>query len=146
MVKTCPICGHTAELTWRNNEYHCAACDSVVSEQAPQATSYAEPQAGTVVNNVTCPICKNRDNNRFIGAKYRCSLCGTTFEKEEYQETYYQPYSGGYARAQQIEELTKEKKRNTTIGIILLFVFWPVGVYFLYKAHQNEKEIKSLKY
>ena len=47
---------------------------------------------------------------------------------------------------QQIEELTKEKKRNTTIGIILLFVFWPAGAYFLYKAHQNEKEIKSLKY
>lgn len=145
MVKTCLSCGHLGELTWRDGKYHCAMCDSIIPEDQPQAAPQS-PRISTV-NNVTCPICKNSDNNTYDGHNYRCALCGTAFQKEEtYADSYYQPYNGSHSRLQEIEDLTKEKKRNTTIGIILLFVFWPAGAYFLWKAYQNEKEIKSLKY
>ncbi len=42
------------------------------------------------------------------------------------------------------EELLKEKKKNTTLGIVFLFIFWPLAVYFFYKASQIGKEIDLL--
>ena len=42
------------------------------------------------------------------------------------------------------EELLQQKKKNTTLGIVFLFLCWPVGVYFLYKASQISKQIDSL--
>lgn len=148
MTKTCPICGHTAELTWRNGEYHCAACDSVVSEYAPQSTSSSTPQAGSIVDDVTCPICKNSDNNRYIGGKYRCALCGTTFDKP-FEETYsyYQSYSNANPYlAQQVAALKEEKSKYLKLAIVFLFLFYPVSFYFFYKLYKTNKELKALGY
>ncbi len=41
-------------------------------------------------------------------------------------------------------ELLEQKKHNQTLGIIFLLVFWPIGVYYLYKASQISKQIDSL--
>lgn len=41
-------------------------------------------------------------------------------------------------------ELLEQKKHNQILGIVFLFVFWPVGIYFFYKASQISKEIDSL--
>lgn len=42
------------------------------------------------------------------------------------------------------EELLEMKKKNKKLGIIFLFLFSPVGIYFLYKASQISKQIDSL--
>ncbi len=42
------------------------------------------------------------------------------------------------------EELLQQKKKNTTLGIVFLFLCWPVGIYFFYKASQISKQIDSM--
>lgn len=42
------------------------------------------------------------------------------------------------------EELQKQKDKKVLWGIIFLILFWPVGVYNLYKAYQISKEIEKL--
>ena len=42
------------------------------------------------------------------------------------------------------EELLQQKKKNTTLGIVFLFLCLPVGIYFFYKASQISKQIDSL--
>ena len=44
MTKTCPSCGYTGELTWRNGDYHCAMCDTVIAEDAPEIQEHQEYQ------------------------------------------------------------------------------------------------------
>lgn len=41
-------------------------------------------------------------------------------------------------------ELLEERKKNLIRGVIWLILFWPVGVYFLVKAHQIDSEILNL--
>ena len=42
------------------------------------------------------------------------------------------------------EELQKQKDKKILWGIIFLILFWPIGVYNLYKAYQISKEIERL--
>ena len=42
------------------------------------------------------------------------------------------------------EELVAMKKKNTKLGIIFFFLFFPAGLYFLYKASQISKVIDSM--
>ena len=42
------------------------------------------------------------------------------------------------------EELLEMKKKNKKLGIIFFFLFFPVGVYFLYKASQISAVIDSM--
>lgn len=143
MIKTCNTCHHTGELTWRDGKYYCAMCGSEVAETEPTV----QPQRATTVNNATCPICKNRDNNLFDGGKYRCSLCGTPFElQQEYHEPTYNQSGAGNNRSQYVADLKKQKEKNIVIGVVLVFIFWPVSIYFFYKAYKNHEELKSLGY
>lgn len=41
-------------------------------------------------------------------------------------------------------ELLEERKKNLIRGVIWLILFWPVGIYFLVKAHQIDNEILNL--
>lgn len=157
MIKACPICGHTGELTWRDGKYYCAMCgtmipetDPVVQPQAPvQQPQVQQYRSGTsTVNNVTCPICKNQANNLFDGVKYRCSLCGTQFDRQpEYQESQYNQYNSyGNPNSYRVQELKKQKDKYLGLGVLFLFIFWPVGAYFFYKMYQTNNELKSLGY
>lgn len=53
-----------------------------------------------------------------------------------------QRYTGEFSAKK--EELQKKKNSKILWGIVWLILFWPVGVYFLYKAHQISKEIEKL--
>lgn len=144
MIKKCPVCGHTGELTWRDGKYHCAVCDSEVSETEPQV----QPINNTTVNNVTCPVCKNKENNQFDGSKYRCALCGTPFVPQQVPQTqsYAQFSHVNTQNAQRVQELQKQKTRNLVLGILFIWLFWPASIYFFYKFNQIGKELKALGY
>ena len=138
MVKTCSVCNHTGELTWRDGKYYCAMCGSEVSETAPTV----QPQQNLTVSDVTCPICKNKDNNIFDGKKYRCALCGTSFDRprEEYTPTSF-TYTGN---TQRVQELKKQRDKNLSLGLVFVFLFWPVSIYFFYKFYKIGNELKAL--
>lgn len=138
MVKTCSVCNHTGELTWRDGKYYCAMCGSEVSETAPTA----QPQQNLTVSDVTCPICKNGENNIFDGKKYRCALCGTSFDRprEEYTPTSF-TYTGN---TQRVQELKKQRDKNLILGLVFVFLFWPVSIYFFYKFYKIGNELKAL--
>lgn len=138
MVKTCSVCNHTGELTWRDGKYYCAMCGSEVSETAPTV----QPQQNLTVSDVTCPICKNKDNNIFDGKKYRCALCGTSFDRprEEYTPTSF-TYTGN---TQRVQELKKQRDKNLILGLVFVFLFWPVSIYFFYKFYKIGNELKAL--
>ena len=138
MVKTCSVCNHTGELTWRDGKYYCAMCGSEVSETAPTV----QPQQNLTVSDVTCPICKNGENNIFDGKKYRCALCGTSFDRprEEYTPTSF-TYTGN---TQRVQELKKQRDKNLILGLVFVFLFWPVSIYFFYKFYKIGNELKAL--
>ena len=149
MIKKCRICSHTGELTWRDGKYYCAMCGTEIAETEPVVQPQApvqQPRTSVVtVNNAICPICKNQSENLFDGNKYRCSLCGTTFEKEpEYQAPQYNNNSYNYQNSYRVQELKKEKDKYLGLGILFLFLFWPVGAYFFYKMYQTNNELKEL--
>lgn len=137
MIKTCPSCGYSGELTWRDGKYHCAMCDAEVSESQPEVVVREE----TVVQHATCPICRNRTDNLFNGVKYRCALCGTAFDlyQETWKPTSHEYTNQGNTSYSWAEEAKKQRKRHIILGVIFLFVFWPVSIYFFYKAHQDTK-------
>lgn len=144
MIKKCSVCGHTGELTWRDGKYHCAVCDSEVSEKEPQV----QLRNDAATYNAVCPICKNKENNLFDGSKYRCALCGTPFDLPKVVQTQsYKQFS--YVNdndAQKVKELKKQKNRNLVLGILFIWLFWPVSIYFFYKFNQIGKELKALGY
>ena len=156
MIKRCPACGHTGELTWRDGKYRCAMCDGEISETEPQV----QAQRSTTVSNATCPICRNKENNLFDGSKYRCALCGTPFDLQpEVQEPTFHQFAGvNIPFAQQprqyagtkpvatpyIKELQKTKKKNMTWGIVCIFLFWPVSIYFFYQYYKTNKMLNAL--
>ena len=144
MTKTCNVCHHTGELTWRDGKYYCAMCGSEVAETEP----VAQTQRASTVNNATCPICKNRENNLFDGYKYRCGLCGTPFDlhQEFHVPTHNAPNSNRFNREQYAAELKKKKNKNIGLGILFVMFFWPVSIYFFYKAYQTNKELMVLGY
>lgn len=144
MIKTCNICHHTGELTWRDGKYYCAMCGSEIAETEP----VAQTQRPAAVNNATCPICKNRENNLFDGNKYRCGLCGTPFDlHQEFRvPTHNAPNGNRFNREQYAAELKKKKRKNIGLGILFVMIFWPISIYFFYKAYQTNKELMVLGY
>lgn len=144
MIKKCPACDHTGELTWRDGKYHCAVCDSVVPENEPQVLVRHDP----ITANAICPVCKNKENNQFDGSRYRCALCGTPFVPQQVPQTqsYAQFSNVNTPNAQRVQELQKQKNRNLILGIVFIWLFWPVSIYFFYKFYQNGKELKALGY
>ncbi|MBQ2893417.1 MAG: hypothetical protein IJE24_04710 [Oscillospiraceae bacterium] len=147
MVKKCNICGHLGELTWRNGKYYCAMCGSEIAETDPVV--HVQPAVQTprsaVATNVTCPICRNKENNWFDGIHYHCALCGTSFDLQQAAQTQqFQQYNA--APAYTVQELRNQKDRNTTWGIVFIFLFWPASIYFFYKAHKANKQLKAMGY
>lgn len=129
MIKKCPICHHIGELIWRDGKYHCAECDSEVSESVPLIL----PQQDTVVNDVICPICKNGENNLFDGTKYRCALCGTPFElHQDTQESSLREFESitndSHAPITVAKKLCKIRI-GMKVGMIICFAF--AGIYAL---------------
>ena len=152
MVKTCGICGHVGELAWRDGKYYCAMCGSEVVETQPVAQAQSVNNA--YVSNAECPICKNSTNNTFQGGKYHCAMCGTWFELRqpayEHQNNSYSSYSNNngassYLRMQRYNELKKEKGKNFWLGVLFVFLFWPVSIYFFYKYNKVKKEMQRYK-
>ena len=150
MIKKCHICAHVGELTWRDGKYYCAMCGSEIAETEPQYQAVAEVQPEAPAVNAVCPICKNNEGNQFVGTQYRCKLCGTMFDLgDEYYIPQQAPatpsygYGYNYNNSAHIQELQKQKDRKIVTGIVFLFLFWPASVYFFYKAHKINQEIKS---
>ena len=152
MNKVCSICGHAGENVWRDGKYYCAICGAEIDVTGPSAPSPAPETAyagGTVPVDVTCPICRNANNNVLQNGKCRCALCGTAFDMprqsydyqsgSNYQYDYY-----GSSSVQRREELKKQRDKKVVWGIVWLLLFWPVGVYFFYKAYQLTQEMNRL--
>ena len=151
MTKKCNVCSYVGELTWRDGKYYCAMCGSEIAETDPVVQAQPQMQQSrptVVVNNVNCPICKNAANNQFDGTHYRCSLCGTSFDLQQAQAQQYGQFHSVHNRSQSqaVQELKKQKDRNMVIGIVFVFLFWPVAIYFFYKAYQINKELRDLGY
>jgi len=148
MIKKCEICSHVGELTWRNGKYYCAMCGSEVAETDPVVTPQPQVQArpSMVAANVMCPICKNKENNQFDGIKYHCALCRTSFDLQQaaqlQQYDQYGSASNSYAQSEKQKELKKERDNKVVLGIVFVFLFWPVSIYFFYKAYQLNNELK----
>lgn len=152
MVKICSICGHKGELTWRDGKYYCPMCGSEVAETQPVAQN--QPAISQQVANVECPICKNAANNTYQGGKYHCAMCGTWFELRQpiYQpqqntySNYSSHYNGSsYLHTQRYNELKKEKSKNFGLGVLFIFLFWPVSIYFFYQYHKVKKEMQAYR-
>jgi len=152
MVKICGICGHKGELTWRDGKYYCAMCGSEIADTQP----VVQPQStnNAYVSNAECPICKNAANNTYQNGKYHCAMCGTWFELRqptyEPQHNTYNSYSGNYSgsaylRSQRYNDLKKEKSKNFGLGVLFIFLFWPVSIYFFYKYYKVKKEMQGYR-
>lgn len=151
MIKNCRVCGHTGELTWRDGKYYCAMCGSEIAEYEPnvKVQVQTQPEYNTVVQNVECPICKNQNGNTFDGEKYRCALCGTAFQLGKETHPVSHMHNGGAKPAQYSNhagKLKKDKDLHIGLGILFVFVFWPVSIYFFYKAYKFSQELKDLGY
>jgi len=146
MVKTCHICGHSGELTWRDGKYYCAMCGTHIEETQPEPQPQYTAPVRPSAYNAECPICRNRNNNTYDGQQYRCSLCGTRFDLNQPVQTQVYQATGSYPKTEtyQVKELKKQKDKYMILGIIFICIFWPVGVYFFYKFHQTGKDLKRL--
>ncbi len=152
MNKVCRNCGHSGENVWRNGTYHCAMCDAEIDMTAPDAHDKydavdARQSGGNVYLNAVCPICKNEKGNYMNSGKGYCALCGSEIPINRSNDGYNNNYSNNYsnnnsrpansgsrgAKSSWDEEREKEKKNSLVLGIVFLFVFWPVGIYFLWK-------------
>lgn len=82
-----------------------------------------------------------------IVIRYFDSYSGREKEYEKPKTTYSRPKTAASKNTPnpaRKAELLKEKKHNQTLGIVFLFLCWPIGIYFFYKASQIAKEIDSL--
>jgi len=155
MNKQCRVCGYIGENVWQNNRYYCAACGSEIDVTQPDPVPQPQFTQQTAIQ-VVCPICKNAANNTLVNGQYRCALCGTMFDYTSPQ-TYapvnngYNPGYNGYNPGYQYQNtyarrMELESKRNNKMiwGIVCLFLFWPLSIYFFYQMSQISKELKML--
>lgn len=163
MKASCKICGYTGESTWRNGRFYCAACGSEVSS-TPEEAKPVEAVVSAPVQ-VKCPICENEKGNTLRDGKYRCALCGTLFDlpqKPQSRPAFSSAYEDddfGYSLDRQPDwlwemdqeekkanrkELEKEQNKKIIWGIVWLFLFWPVSIYFFYKAFKISREVSRL--
>ena len=153
MMKTCSVCQHTGEPTWRDGTYYCPMCGTVIDMTTPspaQPTPPAQPTATApagVAVAATCPICRNDAGNMLINGRCRCALCGSMFDyaPPTYQQTYYQDsataYSAGYPSRRQM--LVKRRNSYRNWGIFWIFFFWPASLYMFYKMMKISDEIQQ---
>lgn len=167
MSAECKICGYSGPTVMRNGRCCCGACGTEVPSQ-PQVNTNSSfsssnsfssgssfssgattppPKNESVSMNIPCPVCKNAAGNTFSNGKVHCSLCGNHFDIPK--QAVFDP-SASYttpsnSNAKRIAELEEEKESKTTWGIIFLFLFWPIGIYNLYKASKISQEIKRLR-
>lgn len=149
MEKTCQICGHKGELTWRDNQYYCSCCGSIVevTQQEPQSAPVIQSRQ-TLGVQVVCPICKNDQNNYLQDGQFYCSMCGSAFNAQQSNVNpsvpntdYYVPRST-MSNARR-EALEKEKNDRLIWGIVWVFLFWPIAVYHFYKLYKVTQELKG---
>jgi hypothetical protein len=160
MKKTCSICGYTGENVWRDNKYYCAACGQEIDVTAydPDALdedTFEEEDTAPATDsknfiNVTCPVCMNSENNTFSNGKCHCSLCGTSFDvNETRQDNAFNSgahYNGGSNyNADEIARLESEASGNLGCGVVCIFLFWPLAIYYFVKWHNNKKDIERLR-
>ncbi len=119
---------------------------STPSYSPPPSYSRPTPPPPPPVINVTCPICKNTVNNTLVNGKCRCGRCGSNFDFN--QPVYISNPDTGSKHTDYTSKkranLEKEKNNKLVLGIVFLFVFWPVAIYFFYKTYQISQEISKL--
>ena len=85
-------------------------------------------------------IIKNKITSYFSGVKEKIG----TSKKNQSANTY--SSEGNLkpsASAAEMDKLRGERKNNLIIGGVMLCLFWPVGLYFLYKAYKINEIIKK---
>lgn len=137
MIQRCQFCNHTGEPIRREGRWYCAMCGGEIYP------SQGQKQNTGIVSGAVCPICKNRQENYYDGSKYHCALCEMSFDLDQQpwlpkRETYY----GSRMANPRIEQLKKDKNRYRNLGILFIFLFWPVSIYFFYKFIQTSNELK----
>ena len=155
MNKVCKVCGYKSENVWRDGKYYCAACGSEIDMTQPdndvpqQGNNDLAPQTGNtyaadeVVINAVCPICKNASNNTLRNGKGHCALCGTSFDLAQAYNPQPSVNVQDVNRAKRAE-LEQKKNKKMILGIVFLFIFWPVSIIFFYEMYQISKEISNL--
>ena len=148
MVKTCNVCHHVGEPTWRDGAYYCAICGAPIDMSTPSPVQPVVTDAAPTVIAATCPICRNAAGNTLVNGRCRCALCGTMFDYQApvYQQPGYQQPMGGYAYQQRRAELEQQRKRHVGWGIFWIVFFWPVAIYQFYKMWQVSDELRRLEF
>ncbi len=73
------------------------------------------------------------------------SSAATYSSTSDYSDTdYNSSYKSSQNDTSYKAQLVKKKNNQTILAVIFLFVFWPVGLYFFYRASRTQKEIDSL--
>ncbi len=151
MNKICNKCGYNGENMWRDGKYYCAACGSEV-DVTQQDSNTNRGSSTEIPINAVCPICKNANNNTLKNGKCYCSLCGTPFDfnQPRYntmfdEDNIINNYKAERYKAERIAELEKQKNNKMLWGILFVFVFWPVAIYFFHKMNKISQEISRLK-
>ena len=145
MNKTCSICGNVGEPEIKDGKYICKTCGCTIGAVPAEEKKAEAPvsKASVTVNSVECPICKNKNGNTVKDGKCKCALCGTEFDPQA-NDKGTAATAGNAAKdaaAGTKEELEKERNKNIIIGAVFLLFFWPVSVYFFYKAYQISKNL-----
>ena len=147
MSMTCKVCGHTAPALEKDGKQVCAACGCEFEAAAAEPKA-ADQNKGATVNHLECPICKNKSNNVVKDGVAHCSLCGTEFDPKASAGVGTSSYAAsgktGAKSSAKREALEKDKNKNIIIGVVFVICFWPVSIYFFYKAYQISKELEKL--
>ncbi|MBE6976882.1 MAG: hypothetical protein E7439_06820 [Ruminococcaceae bacterium] len=140
MIQRCQFCNHIGEPIRRQGRWYCAMCGGEI------CPSQSQGQNTGTVSGAVCPICKNRQENYYDGAKYHCALCEMSFDlNQQPWSPQYRPNYGTVGVNPYIETLKKDKNRYRNLGILFVFLFWPVSVYFFYKFIQTSNELKTAR-
>ena len=164
----CSYCGSFEEPVARGTSYFCACCSAQFEveeildanamldedeiddiDDVDDGDSFGESDTKNYIS-ATCPVCQNDKDNTLDGHKCRCSLCGTKFDIPTYNNYSNNAYNSSYGNNysydfERIAKLENERDNHLKWGIILLILFWPVGLYKLYQWYQVNQKIKSMK-
>lgn len=131
----CKTCGFEGEALNREGKCYCSACGSEIEGVAAPATVVVEGTSAvteTLTDKETCPICKNTQKNILKGNKCVCALCGTEFTPAP-KSTGSTAVTAAQSKASSVDEAKKAKDQMLLLGVVFLFLFWPVSLYFFYK-------------
>ena len=128
----CRICGNNENNYIRDGKCICSACGSVIEyEQAPTRSA-----AAPSVISCECPICRTKNDNKYENGKCTCALCGSIFNYTAPQPA--QPpvvNRSAYGTVAPVYNTAANKQdtKYLVLGIVFLFIFWPVSIYFFIK-------------